>query len=391
MSVATLKQRILNELDNGEKGLSDKIAKLAGYSSGSALRKVLTDDKKEFGKFYGLVKVVRELFPQEEKQLMGEYALTVDPNKQTARYMLEYLNFNYMYEELGRLIEIMKNAKNAESKEWGKMYEVDQLVINKKLTPTESLSKFSQINVKSMEIKVCLEIMKAYSFFEIQKYDMAINFVYPILDEINNIKEGYIKNIFLGRSLAILAECESRMNNTEIAREYCSRIIKEINENNLIIRAYLIKGNSYILNSYNEAMKNLKKGLELAKNSEETLELQLKRSVNFTNNYWKKEIPFPNLTNNSASDLHEDAFSEINKDNLELAKNILNSINLNKMNNNEKGVHYYLQGLITKKIEDFSLSIVNFKKSGDTHFLHLPLIELQKLGINEALLNAILV
>ena len=58
-----------------------------------ALRKAVRE-KREFGNFYGLVKLVQELFPKEEKQLMSEYASIVDPNKKTARCLLEYCEVN---------------------------------------------------------------------------------------------------------------------------------------------------------------------------------------------------------------------------------------------------------------------------------------------------------
>jgi tetratricopeptide (TPR) repeat protein len=389
MMELTLKQRILNELDNGEKGFSDKIAKLAGYSSGSALRKVLTDDKKEFGKFLGLVKVVRELFPKEEKRLMTEFSLSVDVNKKSARYMLEYLNFNYMYDELNKLIDLMKNAANVESREWGKLYEIDQMVVRKELSPSEALTRFSQVNVKSDEMEICLEIMKAYSFFDIQKYDMAVNFVYPILDEIEKIKEEYIKDIFLGRSLSLLAECEIRLDNVDLARKYCQRTLKEVYEDNFKVRAYLTYGNSYIISDFDKAMELFDRALKL--NSDKRITIEIKRSMNFTCNYWGREIPFSNITDDRATDLHEKAFEQINKNNIMKANEILDSIDFDQMNENEKGFHYFLKGMVSKSIEDFSKSVINFKLSGDRHFVKLPLIELQKQGVNEMLLNAMLV
>lgn len=391
MSVATLKQRILNELDNGEKGLSDKIAKLAGYSSGSALRKVLTDDKKEFGKFYGLVKVVQELFPQEEKELMAEYALTVDPNKQTARYMLEYLSLNERKEELNILIDNMLNCTNKESRTWAEMFFIDQQTINKEITTTEALSKFSQLSIKTIDMEVRCEIMKSYSFLDLKDYKMAYEFAFPLQNKIMKIKEEYIKETFLGRCLSILAECEVRKDNTEKAREYCQRILNDIKIADFRIRAYLHFGNSFIMESYEKSVSYLNKGLEIAKDYCDNMIIQLKRSINAASNYWMKETPHIDHISNHPSDLHEYAHSEINKNNLIKAKKILDSIKQEDMSENEKGFHFYLCGLITKEIDDFSLSIIHFKKSNDSHFIKMPILELQKMGINKMLLNALLI
>lgn len=392
MSSLTLKQRILNELDNGEKGLSDKIAKLAGYSSGSALRKVLMDEKKEFGKFYGLIKVVQALFPKEEIKLMSEYALTVDPNKQTARYMLEYLNLNSQDEYLHILIDKMINCKNVESQIWGNIYKIDRMVANKEITKTEAINKYSKLVFKSVETEICLGIMKSYCFYDVKEYNLAFQFIKPLREKISEIKEHYIKDVFLGKILSILASCELRMNNVHISRSYCDEILENVEEIRFKLRAYLHKGNSYIMENYNKAIQIFNKGLSLPfiDNRDQNMVLQLKRSINFTNNYWGNEIAYKNLTENEASDLHEEAYQEINKQNFNLALKILNSINFDKMTENEKGFHYYLIGLITKSIDDFGKSVIHFKKSNDYHFIKISLIELQKLGINETLLKAMI-
>jgi tetratricopeptide (TPR) repeat protein len=392
--ILTLKQRILNKLENNKKELSEKIAEIAGYSGKNKInnfKKVLINQEREFDNFNGLVKVVQTLFPREEKKLMAEYALTVDPNKKTARYMLEYLSLNKKTEELHKLIEKMLNCSNKESVLWASLFSIDRQVINKNLTTTEALTKFSGLALKSIDTIIRCEIMKSYSFLDMKDYQMAYEFVYPLQEKILDIKEDYIRETFLGRCLSILAECEIRRDNIKSARDYCQEILRNTQVVDFKIKAYLHFGNSFILESYDKALGYLYKGLELANSYDENMTLQLKRSINTTNNYWKKVIPYPNLTEDQAPDLHENAFSEINKNNLNKAKEILESINQESMNDNEKGFHFYLKGLISKSIDDFSLSVIHFKKSKDSHFVKLPLLELQKLGLNKTLLRALFI
>jgi hypothetical protein len=96
----TFKAMILNELDNGAKGLTaDELAVTSGtYSSGSNFRKVLRDEKKEFEQFQGLVKIVTRIWDNESVVAMVKYSEEVDPKKKSARNFLEYLARNRQFE-----------------------------------------------------------------------------------------------------------------------------------------------------------------------------------------------------------------------------------------------------------------------------------------------------
>src|SRR5690606_32658891 len=121
-----LKQKILQKLD-AQRGLADKMAKIAGYSSGSALRKVLKNENKEVTKFYGIIKVLRVLYPDEERQMLKDLAQTVYPSKHMARVLLEYYEVNKMVEEKRVLINRMLECNNLLSKERATIYHIDDL------------------------------------------------------------------------------------------------------------------------------------------------------------------------------------------------------------------------------------------------------------------------
>src|SRR5690606_33351194 len=93
MEMSDLKQMIRNEFDK-DRGISKKIAEIAGYKNPTPLYKFLNEPSRELDNFYSLLKVVRALFPDRELELMENYLRTVDPNKKTARVGLEYAQVN---------------------------------------------------------------------------------------------------------------------------------------------------------------------------------------------------------------------------------------------------------------------------------------------------------
>ncbi|TCI99579.1 hypothetical protein E0Y62_27295, partial [Cytobacillus praedii] len=133
-----LYQKILNKLDE-QRGLSEELALISGYKNGQALRKALREQR-EFGSFNGLVKLVQELFPNEENQLLSEYALTLDPNKQTARCMLEYAEIYKLTVLRRELVTKMKDCSNIVSKQWAEIHEIDINYIKGEINYLEALS-----------------------------------------------------------------------------------------------------------------------------------------------------------------------------------------------------------------------------------------------------------
>jgi hypothetical protein len=88
------------------------------------LTKVLRDPSKEFDSLFGLIRIVRYIFGEDEKKLMEQYSTEIDPNNKSARHMLEYLSVHRMLESMKSLIDKMLDCKNVKSKEWAKVYTI---------------------------------------------------------------------------------------------------------------------------------------------------------------------------------------------------------------------------------------------------------------------------
>lgn len=383
-----LYQKILNKLDE-QRGLSDKLAALAGYKTGQALRKSLKENR-EFGSFQGLINLVQELFPSDEVKMMGEYARTLDPNKQTARYMVEYCELNKLMDTKEYLMEQMLSCSNAQSKEWANVYYIEHEFSKGNIDLNKTIEMYGRINSKYADTLVAKEIYKAYCYSTKQMFNMT----YPILIGIENyfesIKDKYIKENFMGRYHLLVSEHFTMNNELDKSRAYCEKIIKEVSIKSLKAIAYLQLGNSYIIDSFEKSYEYFIKAFDYASSINENIIIDIKRSLSFLHNVWNKYNTYLIHESNHVSDRHEIIFSLYNENKINEANEKMNEIDFDYLTDNQKAFNLYLKGRLTGDIACFSESIIYFKKSGDMLFRRLPIIELQKFNIPESVLSALM-
>jgi tetratricopeptide (TPR) repeat protein len=383
--------KILNKLDDEPKGFSDKLAKIAGYATGSALRKTLKEHR-EFGKTSGLIKIVQTLFPQEEQQIIGNQALTFDPNNKASRHMLEYCEMNELHDVKRKLISKMKSCSNSTSKEWAKVYEIDDKFMNEEMTFLQAVREYVSLNPKSPEMQCICEIFRAFCYLKEQDYKVVFQLVESIAPKIELIADEYMHDMIYGRYLLCMAQCYIRNNNKEEARLYCNKLINDIQDKSLSTYGYLHLGNSLILESYDKAHEVLLKGYKLSENCAPRVRLNIKRSLNFLDNLYKKDPKMLDLESKDPSDVHELIFYYINYKQYTKATELLDDEIKNvKMTDNQLAFHWHLRGLITGKMEDFCNALEYFKKSGDLYFKEITIVELKKLNVQDCILKLIAV
>jgi len=111
-----LRKMILEDCQNN-RGLAQELAKIAGYSSGSALLKMLRKDiNSDCEKLDGLLKIAKYLYPEKFDDIILEFAKNLNPNRITARLLLEYVTLYRMTEVAEYLINALKNSESAEVK-----------------------------------------------------------------------------------------------------------------------------------------------------------------------------------------------------------------------------------------------------------------------------------
>jgi hypothetical protein len=388
MRVAKLKQMIKNEIDK-DKGLASRLAAKMGHANPSTLNKFLNDPEREMDSFCGLLAIVKELFADREFELMNEYIRSLDPNKKTARICLEYTQVNKQLKEThAYLLEALSKCSNKDSKEMAKVYQIDYDVANGKIKPMDGLLIFQSEKLKTTEAIAFATIGRYYIYHDLSLID-SMNVLKPIIEmNISKIEGAFLKNSYEMRLNAITSAVNLHKNNIVQVRDREDKIEECGNEYYKSLK-YITLGNSYIFESYDNAMKHFKKSLELGiKNDYTNIIIQAQRSINFAQNYWGFCPQYLNENSCETSDLHELSFYYSNLRNEEKALEILNKINIDELSDLSKGFHYFYRGAATKSKEMFFKSLKHFNVAGEQFYKNLPIIELKKLGVEDYILDA---
>lgn len=393
-----LKKMLLNEIEsrshtneNERNSFKDKMGKLAGYANYSGLYKFLTEPQRDIKDFNGLLNIVRYLFLDIKNELMSSYILTLDPNKKGARCGLEYLVHNRLFEQADELIKRMKNCSNSESKEWGRIYEIDRLVTENKMSFYDSIEAVNKIRPKFYEMIIYGKMTQIHGYYASKKLELMFQSCEDFEEQIRNIEDDYIRLAYLCRYWLIMITVNMHLNNIQEARKFAKMVLDNSTQESFRSLACLQLGNSYLFESYEEGYLNLNKALLYS------IKLQdggnrlndVKRSINFLQNYWHVEPEHLDFESNDVSDLHEIAFYYIRSNKHIEASNILNQIDKSKLTQYQLGFHYFYRGLLSRNENDFIDSIISFKNSSDRFYRQISLIELEKLGVSKKILEAL--
>jgi hypothetical protein len=375
----TLKNMILNVIDNSPRGYAEELAIISNYSSGSALKKVITDTKKEFEKFHGLIELVNHIWGKESVEVMAQYSTEIDPNKKNARNFLEYLASNRKFEAFNNLLDRMDTCSNNESIEWARLY---RMQYKYELTQSkdgyyELLKEINQIHVTVTEMKVYKNMLINYCDHQLEKYQMVKYVSEDISQEIELIENGYIKEMYMIRLNEIMSYNYLRVhNNTEMARKCADAILSSHANTAYKAYSYFIKGYSHLFDSYEETLKGLNKSLELYESLNRPHDVkELSEMIEFTNVYWDK---------------HEDEKCVFIKNqflfDIKKGKNI--SSKLSEYENGiEKEMWLFFTGYNDKDNKILLLSLINFIKKNDLFLANLVKIELLKNGYDQDILD----
>ncbi|MDE5415933.1 AimR family lysis-lysogeny pheromone receptor [Alkalihalobacterium chitinilyticum] len=380
-----LKQLLKNQIEI-EKGLANKLITISGLKSKSSLYKFINEKDREFDNIEGLLAIVHHLFPDQEFEIMDRYFREVNPNGKTARISLEYASVNRLNDLKQFMIDKLKESKNAESREWAKVYELDQQAMKGEMSPNEANILFDELVLKTQEMKVLSKVFMIYNYYDMKMVDRCEQVAVLIEDGINDIQ----KYPFLRKSL----KCRIGLINMYIgSRE------EAIKNGNIVIEnavseltkavAFQSLGILFISESYDKAHSYLLKAYEVyLKYNSDNLGAT-KQTISFLQNYWHKEPDFLDFESENVSDQHEIAFYFIQKKEHEKALDILNKVDLNSQPHFIKGFHYFYHGLISQRREDFFQSVIEFKYANQKMYCHFPLLELKKLGEDELTLKVL--
>jgi hypothetical protein len=363
----------MNEVAKQPRGYSEILAKVTGYSSGSALMKVVRTEKKEFEKFESVIKLVNHLAGKDSIEMMIHYSKEINPNWETARNLLEYFISNAQYEAFNNLLDRMEECTNKESKEYAKIYRMQYKY--KFATSYEEYNKLireiSEIHVTFPELKVYKSILINYCYFEIRDYDRLKYMLKELEEDIKLIENEFIKEMFLIRVNEVKAYTYLKAyNKPEIARECCDWIINSNAANGFKAYAYYLKGHSYMFSSFENAMDCYEKSIELYNDREHDVKW-IREEIEFVKVYWDKEIKHKYV---SSEALYQVKKGNISLDDFDLTPEF----------------RLYLEGYSAKNDNKLLLSMIGYIKIKDLFLANLAKIELIKNGYNQEVISAMI-
>lgn len=358
MTKHTLKQMIINEIDNHPRGYAEELAMVSGtYSNGSNLKKVLNDSKKEFDKFQGLINIVEFIWKNDSVNLMVEYSKEVDCNKKTARNFLEYLATNRKFEAFNNLVDRMNSSTNKESQEWAKVYKFQyQYELAKTKEDYQVLmNEINQTHVNTIEMNIYKKMLMNYCFNQLSDYNMLKMLSVEIENSVELIENEYIKERYTIRSSEIMAYYHLKVgNDPEAARKCADRIISSNAKPAFKAYAYFIKGYSYLFTSYDKAIIYLTQSREIYESLNREFEIKdLTRKLKFVNAFWGK-VKWEEYTSEAKLTVEYEL---------------------------------YFDGCNSQDNKKLMLSLIKFVKNNDLFLANLPKIELLKNGYDEEILD----
>jgi hypothetical protein len=379
----TLKQLILNKIDDSPRGFAEDLAKVSGtYSNGSNLKKVLRTEDKEFEQLQGLINIVEYIWAEESVKLMVQYSNEVDPNKKAARNLLEYLAIYREFEVFNNLVNKMESCKNKESNEWAKVYKLQYKyeLANTTEDYHNLLKELGEMHVNVIELRAYKKLLMTHCFNQLDNFVMFKVFSEEIQRYIDLIENEYIKESYTVRFSEVMSYNYLRVyNNPVVARECADKILSSNCKGSFKAYAYYIKGFSYLFTSYDNAILYLNKSKEFYNNLNRHSDVKiLADKIEFVNVYWNK------LNNDQCFNLENKLLMDIKN-----GKNMLNAIDKVRSEIDEEFL-LYLEGCNSKSNKKLLLSLIKYMKKNDLFLANLARIELLKNGYDEEIINELI-
>jgi hypothetical protein len=377
----TLKQMILDSIDQSQRGCAEELAKISGsYSSGSNLKKVLLSPSKEFDSLNGLIKIVRHLFGEDEKKLMEKYSTEIDPNNKTARYMLEYLSVNRLLDSMKQLINKMLDCKNKDSREWAKVYSLlyEWQTDFYGMDFNVFISRLDEFKTNIHELNTLITIMRCNIYYKEKLYKMFYEISRTLQFSIENIKDEFIKTCYSVKYNEIMSYLSLRIfNEPEKARQYAQIVLDSDIGKTFNAYAHYVIGCSYLFTDYEKAKDHL------YQSSKTYMDINRKDAADNVNEerelleiVWDKDI-FSIHTNKDYR------YYWMVKTNRQIPEELEN-LNL------DKPFYFLIKGMKENNTESLLHSMIVFVKQGDLFLANLPKNELLKRGYSENIVKELL-
>lgn len=380
-----LQERILRTLEKSDSLDQRKLSKIAGVNESTISRYL---NGFEGLNLVSVLKIVKHLYPEQEKEVMAEYVLT--QKSRNARFALEYCDLNNLTEQMDYIIEQLSVSVNPVDKEWAKLYSLIQMYKKRSISMEELLMQVEVFDPKEIEMKIMKQILKGYIYVELGDYTSLTLHTKYIELFMKNVKNQFLRNCFNIRIGLTMNYVSLFRNEIEKAREYSFLILEQDFFQDLKAAAYHHLGHSYLFEDFDKAKQYMEQAINLYSKFKKGRNLNVaERNLSFLQSYWKIEREFT-LPLDTEENYRNYIYYLIQKGCTDVARNYLNKIDVNSITETGKAFYYYYLGLLDNDKEYFYTSVEYFRKVGDRFQLKLPIDKLRTLGENESVLRIFL-
>lgn len=377
-----LREKILQALYQRKSIDQRRLSQIAGVKDAAISRYL---NGYEQLNFESNLKIVKYLFPREEKQVMEEYVLT--QKSKNARYALDYCFMNQLREQGNQLIEKLLQSSNPTDREWGNMYALLQTISKNRIGSMDLLQQVELQNPKELEMQILKGILKGYLYFYMKDFHSVSFHILDTEQLLQKLKDSYIKNSFQVRYALIMNYVSLYANEIEKARYYSSLIIEQDFFQKAKATAYNHLGHSYLFENFKKARDYMELAFQgFQKYNDESHLKTAQYNLSFLQSYWQVDREFPFELKGEAEKT-DYAYFLIQRGEKEKAGEYLKEADVKAMSDWEKAFFHYYAGLTWGEKDSFYESVKYFRRMGDFFHIRLPIDELRKLGENELALK----
>ncbi|MEM4994902.1 AimR family lysis-lysogeny pheromone receptor [Priestia sp. SB1] len=384
-----LKQMMKNKFDD-DKGLPVRAANnIKGIKTPQQIYKFVSGETKEIDSLNSLVELVELTFPRDHEEILVDYCNDLEPNNQLIRDALEYASLYEKEEMLKNLISRISTSTNAKGKEWYSVYTLSLVADKMELETLEE--KVDELKIKSDEMEFMASLLLLKAYIKETEFKPAKRELKTLTRHFENIKGGYIKDSYEKRLNAVKVSLALRQGDYKKTEKLGKEALLTENRCPLDIFVLMNMGNGYIMYDYEVAMSYFNEATKLANYFNDNDRLtQVKNSIDFCKTYWKKNSYDGQEINEGDYSDYNQAFYYISVGENEKAQMCLDSFEESRMDNLDKAFYYFYKGLLTNEREYHVRSATHFNSSGDKHYRMMPVIELEKLGEYDYIIESLL-
>lgn len=295
-----MKNILKNEIEFNESIKQANIEKDLGMNKATVSNVVNQSTNAEL---HNVLKIVRYVIPEREREYMSEYLLTLDkPNKMIEA--IEYTSTNRMFETFKVLLDKMKSSDKKKLKQYGEVYNLVYEFQMQQYDPYELRFKIRGLGTNRDDHQnLLIDMLDSYIMYGMEQYKAVESTLVNTYDKLKQVKDSYLTESLSLRASQLLCHVSLIVNCDECnCRKYSDKLISSSIGNSYVGYGYFMKGMSYIYESYDQAISHFNEALSTYKESMLFSNVKAtKDKINLLKLYWGKPVDI-DATNESTAE-----------------------------------------------------------------------------------------